>query len=48
MTHSTLYSWLFWFGTDWHWAMVLAGIALLLLFGVVGVVVDSDGDWFIF
>ena len=34
-----------WFLTNWHWAMVLGGIALFLL---VGVVVDSDGDWFIF
>lgn len=37
-----------WFLINWHWAMIIGGILVFLLFGVVGFVVDDDGDWFIF
>jgi hypothetical protein len=45
---STLGVWGLWFAVDWHWAMVIGAILLLVLFGVVGIVIESDGDWWIF
>lgn len=45
---NTLDAWMYWFVMNWHWAWILGGLLLFLLFGVVGIVVDSDGDWFIF
>lgn len=45
---STLDAWLLWFGTDWHWLIVILCLAAFFVFGVVGFVIDSDGDWWIF
>lgn len=36
-----------WLAIDWHWAIML-GCILLALCGVWGIVIDSDGDWWIF
>lgn len=36
-----------WLAINWDWAKVLGGIALFLLFGVVVIEMDDDGDWFV-
>lgn len=37
-----------WILIDWHWLMILIALAVLMLTGWVVVVVDDDGDWWVF
>ncbi|NGX09132.1 hypothetical protein [Mycobacteroides franklinii] len=37
-----------WILIDWHWLMILIALALLMLTGWVVVVVEDDGDWWVF
>ncbi|WP_272940478.1 hypothetical protein [Mycobacteroides abscessus] len=37
-----------WILIDWHWLMILIALALLMLTGWVVVVIEDDGDWWVF
>jgi hypothetical protein len=37
-----------WILIDWHWLMILIALTVLVLTGWVVVVVDDDGDWWVF
>lgn len=37
-----------WILIDWHWLMILIALAVLLITGWVVVVVEDDGDWWVF
>lgn len=37
-----------WILIDWHWLMILIALAVLLITGWVVVVVEGDGDWWVF
>lgn len=37
-----------WILIDWHWLMILIAIAVLLITGWVVVIVEDDGDWWVF
>lgn len=37
-----------WILIDWHWLMILIALAILYLFGWVVVVIEPDGDWWVF
>lgn len=37
-----------WMLIDWHWLMILTALAVLLITGWVVVVVEDDGDWWVF
>lgn len=37
-----------WILIDWHWLMILIALTVLALTGWVVVVVDDDGDWWVF